>query len=210
MDQLPPADQPGFDLYGSHRSRLLGANIVLIILPTTFVILRLASRKVSRAGYWWDDLLIIIALIFSYGLTTCNLVSTQQYGLGRHIYILPPSSTPKFLQILYAFEMCFFLTSCFNKLSILAFYRRIFPISQLRIVLLATTFIVLSFSITCLMVVVFQCVPIHAFWDVQDRKPGLSRCINVDVLFLASGGVNTALDFFLVLIVSSRNCVSQS
>lgn len=48
----PPIEDPGLDLYANQAGRLRGANIVLVILPTIFVALRLASRKISRAGYW--------------------------------------------------------------------------------------------------------------------------------------------------------------
>ena len=198
----PPIGQPGFDLYASQKSRLQGANIVLIILPTLFVIARLASRKVSQAGFWWDDLLILLALISSYGLMTCNLITTARYGFGRHIYILPQDAPRKFFQMLYAFEMIFYMTICLNKLSILAFYRRIFPISQLRIVLMVTTATVLSYTVACLLLLIMQCLPIHAFWDLELKlTPGRSRCVDTDRLFLVSGGVNCFLDFLIVLMV---------
>lgn len=200
----PPVDEPGFDLYASRKSTIQAANIVLIILPTIFVTLRLTSRFLAHAGLWLDDLLIVLALIFSYGLPVSNLVATEQCGLGRHIYILPLSSTRKFLHMLYPFEILFSLTSCASKCSILAFYRRIFPITQLRPVLLATTAVVLAFHVVGILTTVFQCVPIHMFWDVAERMASdRTRCINVDVYFLVTGSINCFLDFFIVLIVSS-------
>ena len=201
--EAPPLGR-GFNLYASQETRLKASNIALIILPTLFVALRLISRKVSRAGYWWDDGLIILSLFFSYGLPICNLVSTINYGFGRHIYVLPLDTTPQFLKILYVFELFFVFTAGFNKLGILAFYRRIFPIAQLRIILLITTAVVICFSVTCLMIVTFQCVPIHTFWDIQDRVSENGHCIDVDALFLASGSVNCFFDFFITLMVGSR------
>ena len=53
-------------LHEDDRSdHLIGACTAFIILPTLFVALRLTSRWVSRAGLWWDDLTIIVALMFS-------------------------------------------------------------------------------------------------------------------------------------------------
>lgn len=90
--------------------------------------------------------------------------------------------------------------------------RRIFPIAQLRLVLLITTAAVLCFTFTCLMIVIFQwyvsacivtdisdasiSVPVHTFWDVQDRI--FAHCVNFDNLFLISGAVNCFLDVFIV------------
>ena len=199
--EAPPIG-PGFDLYADQSGRLKSANVALIILPTIFVVLRLASRKVSRAGYWYDDLLVFLALFFSYGLPICNLVATLNYGYGRHIYVLPLDTTLHFLKILYVFEILYILTTGFNKLAILAFYRRIFPIQQLRIVLLIATAVVTCFTFTNLIVVIFQCVPIHTFWDVEERMiPGHAHCINVDDLFLASGSVNCLLDLLITMMV---------
>lgn len=202
--EAPPTG-PGFDLYADQSRRLKSANITLIILPTIFVTLRLLSRKVSRAGYWFDDLLVLLALVFSYGLPICNLISTIHYGYGRHIYILPEDTTLHFLKILYVFELFYVLTTGLNKLAILAFYRRIFPIQQLRLVLLITMGVVVGFTFINFMVVIFQCVPIYAFWDVKERFiSGHARCINVDALFLSSGSVNCVLDFFITMMVRSR------
>ena len=202
MATAAPLIGPGFDLYADQSGRLKSANIALLILPSIFVALRLVSRKVSRAGYWYDDLLVLFALLFSYGLPTCNLVSTFNYGYGRHIYILPLDTTTYFLKVLYVFEIFFMLTTGFNKVAILVFYRRIFPIQQLRVVLLISTAIVICFTFTNLIVIIFQCVPIHTFWDVKERVPsGRARCINVDDLFLASGSVNCLLDFLITMMV---------
>ena len=58
-DDIPP----GIDLDADQGPRLVGSMITLILLPTIFVIARLVSRKVARAGYWWDDLLVLIACV---------------------------------------------------------------------------------------------------------------------------------------------------
>lgn len=58
------ADTPaGIDLNADQGPRLVGSMITLIVLPTLFVIARLISRKVARAGYWWDDLLVVFACV---------------------------------------------------------------------------------------------------------------------------------------------------
>ena len=43
---------PGVDLDADQGDRIISSMIALIILPTIFVILRLSSRKISRAGFW--------------------------------------------------------------------------------------------------------------------------------------------------------------
>lgn len=59
----PPIGQPGFNLYADQKGRILGSMIALLVLSTTFVMLRLLSRKLSKAGFWLDDYLIVLALV---------------------------------------------------------------------------------------------------------------------------------------------------
>ena len=60
MANTPP---PGIDLNADQGPRLVASMIALIVLPTLFVIARLISRKVARAGYWWDDVLVVLACV---------------------------------------------------------------------------------------------------------------------------------------------------
>ena len=60
MADTPPS---GIDLNADQGPRLVGSMVTLIVLPTLFVIARLVSRKVARAGYWWDDLLVVLACV---------------------------------------------------------------------------------------------------------------------------------------------------
>lgn len=47
----PPIREPRFNLYADQGDGIRASNIAFIIIPTVFVILRLVSRKISRAGY---------------------------------------------------------------------------------------------------------------------------------------------------------------
>lgn len=44
--------QPGFDMYANQGGSLVATMIALIVLSTSFLLLRLLSRNVARAGYW--------------------------------------------------------------------------------------------------------------------------------------------------------------
>ena len=45
----------------------MSSGIALIVLPTIFVVLRFVSRWIAQAGLWWDDLLVVVSLLLSYG-----------------------------------------------------------------------------------------------------------------------------------------------
>ena len=81
MSLTPP---PGIDLHADQGSRVISSGIVLIVLPTVFVIVRFVSRVIAKAGFWWDDLLVVVSLMLSYGPNTamiicmCSLATEQR------------------------------------------------------------------------------------------------------------------------------------
>ena len=47
-----------------HRiEKAYGATISLTVLATIAVALRLIARRTAAAGLWWDDLVIVLALV---------------------------------------------------------------------------------------------------------------------------------------------------
>ncbi|KAL9131324.1 MAG: hypothetical protein Q9217_000703 [Psora testacea] len=57
--------------------------ITLIPLSVIAVLLRLISRRMSKARLWWDDWMTVVALIFSLGLIV-DLLLGADHGLGKH------------------------------------------------------------------------------------------------------------------------------
>ena len=53
-------------LYARNRANVVATNVILITISTIAVGLRLISRKVSNTRYWFDDLLISVALVGQY------------------------------------------------------------------------------------------------------------------------------------------------
>lgn len=150
--------RPGLDLQADQGPRIVTSMIALIVLPTLFVIARLLSRRLSRAGYWYDDLLVSLACALCYVQCICVLVSERYNGFGRHIYILPDPDKiiREFLKILYIYQIGYLASTVTVKISILSFYRRIFPVQELRVPISIAFGIVLSFFVAAMSVMVFQ------------------------------------------------------
>ena len=198
---LPPYDQPGFDLHASRQPRLVGVDVTLIVITTIFVSLRLCSRRVSGAGLWWDDFLVVLAWLASILVPICGLITVRISGYGKHIWVAskdPLLSTQRFLMALYAAEICWVIATCVVKFSILAFYRRIFPIKGLRTMCLALSAVVGSWLVACLVTACVQCRPLNAFW----HPPQAAKCIDLSRFFIATGSVNAVMDFIIAALVS--------
>ncbi|KAL8904400.1 MAG: hypothetical protein Q9207_003296 [Kuettlingeria erythrocarpa] len=191
----PPMGEPGFDLYANQQGRIIATSVALIVLTTAFVSLRLLSRRLSRAGFWWDDFYAVIALVFCVVSWSTMFVQIG-HGYGRHIYTFgedKSKNTRLWLRTLYVFEPLYHTSTTLAKYSILAFYYRIFAIPQFRRILWIIAAFVTCYVISVDLVCLFQCTPVHSFWDVG--VPG--HCINIDRFFLASGAVNVLLDFII-------------
>ncbi|MDI1490806.1 MAG: hypothetical protein OHK93_002010 [Ramalina farinacea] len=190
---------PGINLEADQGRRIITANIVLIILPTIFVIGRFASRHIAHAGYWWDDFWVVVALVMSYGPCILVLDSQHNNSFGKHIYVLPENSTRVFLKILYFFEIFYTTAVCAVKVAILCFYRRAFHVDQLKPVLYAFGTVVTLFWIGAFFASVFQCTPISHFWLRHDT-PSPGHCTNSDTVQLVIGGFNAAIDFLIIIL----------
>ena len=134
MSLVPP---PNIDLHADKGTRVMSSGIALIILPTVFVIVRFVSRVIARAGFWWDDLLVVVSLILSYGPNTAMMICMylhgrrnkhcfhntschQKYltfiaaarynGFGKHLWALPDPkhNTSQFLKILYVYIIFYY------------------------------------------------------------------------------------------------------
>ncbi len=80
------------------------------------------------------------------------------------------------------------------KLSILYFYRRIFPQRWFKQVLLATGGLITGSTVASMVCDVLQCVPINSQWDPTVK----GHCINFASVILASGIVTVVTDFILL------------
>lgn len=47
----------------SQASKLYGVTISLVVAATFAVALRLVARRLSAAKYWWDDWMLVVALV---------------------------------------------------------------------------------------------------------------------------------------------------
>lgn len=51
--------------YTARQKQLLGVCIFCLIISTLAVILRLLTRRLFDAKLWWDDYIVVLALVFA-------------------------------------------------------------------------------------------------------------------------------------------------
>lgn len=71
------------DVYYETRAPVLyGGTISLQVLSTLVVILRFVARRVAKAGLWWDDWLIVPALVWNIS-NLSHFLGLQEVGTNE-------------------------------------------------------------------------------------------------------------------------------
>ncbi|KAF6225969.1 hypothetical protein HO173_012636 [Letharia columbiana] len=188
-------------LYANRDGQVISASVTLLVLPTVFVALRVMSRYMSGAGFWWDDMTVVLGMMLSWGPNIINILASH-HSLGHHTAVLSQATLMSFYQHLYAFEILYSLGIACVKFSVILFQYRIFPIVSFRRIISACGAFVLAFEVASTVVFILECTPVHDFWVALGGylAPELGgRCINLVKFLLVNGSINTVTDFALLL-----------
>jgi hypothetical protein len=105
-------------------NELLIINIIFIILVTFSIVIRIISRmKQSRPGL--DDIFIVIAYVFTLGLTAVVIMANKSYGWDRHV--IRGASILAFVA-----KLAFVCASSFTRLSLIFLYYRLIQESTVK------------------------------------------------------------------------------
>ena len=84
-------------------------------------------------------------------------------------------------QLLIATSCMYIVAIAMVKISVLFFYRRIFPSRRFLIILRIVGGFIMCYSTVQLLVFVFECIPIRGAWDPLIQ----AKCIHVNDMFIA-------------------------
>ncbi|KAI0441251.1 hypothetical protein F4803DRAFT_576793 [Xylaria telfairii] len=100
-------------------------NAVFNVLTIGVVGLRLWSRRLTRAGFGWDDCFILIATLLVNGMLEAEGFLIY-LGFGLPAHKIAPDNIKKITELDRTFRFLFLLCICAVKLSALFFYLRVF------------------------------------------------------------------------------------
>jgi hypothetical protein len=107
------------------------------------------------------------------------------------------------LQFMYVNEMLYFTQVLMIKLSILAFYLRLFPGMVLRHIIWATIGVTVSLIIIFNLLTAFQCRPIAYYWKGWDGEME-GHCLSISALGWANAASSILLDAWMLGIPLSQ------
>ncbi|KAI9843173.1 MAG: hypothetical protein M1838_002736 [Thelocarpon superellum] len=196
----PPPDMSSPVYWESRTAALYGGTISLQILSTIVVGLRFLSRRISGTHFWWDDWLILPALLCDWGISAASWYQVQYSGFGRHTEAFGGPVTDAqielFLKLLMALQIFYFFSSFFFKTSIILLYYRIFGVSRtFRKALTAAWIIVLFYFIANLLAAIFECKPVSFYWD---KTISGGTCVDSTAFYRWNGVANLLIDFIIL------------
>ncbi|KAH6648271.1 hypothetical protein BKA67DRAFT_574220 [Truncatella angustata] len=177
----------------------LAISVSLMGIATVLVLTRLAFKRLFTSnGITLDDWLILLTWLACIPSSVSNHLLLMGNGLGRDIWTLPTESLTHFALGFWLMEPFYFFEVSVLKLSMIAFYAKIFPGKNTRQLLLWTAVFDVLFGAAFILVVFGQCIPLNFFWTQFQGKEG--KCINIGAAAWSNAAVSVALDVWLLAI----------
>ncbi|RDW60639.1 hypothetical protein BP6252_12022 [Coleophoma cylindrospora] len=189
----------GTDMSENMQPTIIAINTIGLVLAVAAVGLRVAARKIASAPLWWDDWLVVFALVVGVVYYFMNVAWFVPHGLGKHIW-----AQADLAEAIWAFRLGLFIQEltyttiiAIVKYSILAFYWRIFRVPSIRLPIQILAGIVTCWAIALWLVTIFQCTPVQGFWDLTIE----SNCtVNVTSFFFGNSIPNIFTDVALMIL----------
>ncbi|KAI1847069.1 hypothetical protein JX265_006737 [Neoarthrinium moseri] len=165
-------------------------------LCTVATILRFVAARRAGRKFGWEDIFAALALLafLAYGalaiggFAVTGGVSTDEYTLDMAV------TTSK---MAYAAAPFFEINQLFAKASLLVLYYRIFATNRTFAVCTCVIAIIqMAWFIAIFFSLMFMCIPVHKWWDVQGTVEGW--CMNDAALLAAEETINSGVDFAMV------------
>ena len=178
-----------FQAYNSNPQGMFILLLVGMIVPVILVILRFASRKIERVGWWWDDYLAGLSLLLFVG------------GFWADLQIVRWSSNEQgpFLIRVYINNVLYPLIVSTTKISGLLLYVLHFGYEKwpkrIAYTLMA---LVVCWCIAAVATSVVQCLPLAAAWTTPTNSP--AQCFQRPLLFEAVGIADAAMNLLVLLL----------
>ncbi|TDZ46145.1 hypothetical protein CTRI78_v008981 [Colletotrichum trifolii] len=201
----PPSTKPMmgggiaiFPLEKQTQISVVSVSIAFIVLPTTMVILRLISKRLTHRGVDASDYCIVAACAIS-------IVSVVQCGVGLHNFEIIPKfgygPIVKFLKVLVAQQLLWAISLSLCKIAILLLYARIFTTRGMVLFTRTVAGFIMMWTVVVISIAFFICRPLSDHWslDLKNRS-----CGNQTAADSTMGFLNIITDVAVLLMPVSR------
>ncbi|KAF2434105.1 hypothetical protein EJ08DRAFT_694126 [Tothia fuscella] len=198
------------DLSNHEQRNWMAAYAVPIQVVTSLLLwLRIATRFSTQGRLGLDDILILIAWALGCAVTGLVLHATYNLGFNRHVWDVPQELWWRGALVGWLVEALFFWSTCFTKVSVLMFYRRLVVGTYSRkfkwAIWIAISFVI-AYTIVFFIIICVGCFPVEATWRQFDSqwviKNQFTCAPRNTAIHLAElvGGLSVITDFYSVML----------
>ncbi|KAM4058609.1 hypothetical protein HRG_006435 [Hirsutella rhossiliensis] len=159
--------------------------------------------KYSRGRIGIDDWIILSSLAVGIPCTALNVQGLSRHGIGKDVWTLRAETVTDFVLFFYLLEIFYVSMIAMIKIAMCFFYLSIFPGTRIRQVLWVTAVVNVIIGIASVLTAIFQCSPVRFYWNMY-VTPEAGTCIDIHVLAWVHGGINIAMNFWLIAIPLSQ------
>lgn len=167
-----------------------------------------------KSRFWWDDWLVLIALVSFPVLILCRgrllnddqplciaqnatLLYWTSIGLGRHLVYIQPDHIETGLIVLFSNYFSWPIGVTLAKFPVLCLYARIFNVNNtFRMALCNTGAINFAWTLFVIISGIFQCTPVEKAW--KPLLPG--HCIDFYAWYIAIAAASFFVDLIILIL----------
>ncbi|KFY95103.1 hypothetical protein V498_03520 [Pseudogymnoascus sp. VKM F-4517 (FW-2822)] len=178
-------------------STILIVTIVTVSVATVAVVGRLISRAAIVKHMTFDDYLIVIGWILSFGASVVIAFATGK-GLGKADVRIKDEWVLPLKKCVYAFSVLY-VPLVATKSSLLVFYLRLSRVTNklFRVVSYGALMLVITGGLVLTLLNIFQCRPVSNTFNVHNDP---AECIPIITLYLTSTPITIVTDVIILVL----------
>ncbi|KAI4853310.1 hypothetical protein E4T44_00914 [Aureobasidium sp. EXF-8845] len=173
---------------------VIGGAIALVL----FILRLCACLPVGGRPMGWDDYAICVAVALGTPPTVFSVLLSKN-GLGKDMWTLPLPNIENVLFYYYLGEIFYFASLTATKISILAFFLRVFPQQAFRRIVYVVIGICVAYGLSFVLATTFQCSPVPYSWKQLDDSYSGS-CNNIHIQSWMSAIFNIVIDLIILIL----------
>ncbi|KAF2439773.1 hypothetical protein P171DRAFT_524858 [Karstenula rhodostoma CBS 690.94] len=173
-----------------NSSQVIVAGVATTVVASLALAARIFARLHVLKNAGSDDYLAIVAMCLSLAFCGTTFNATR-LGAGKHMwYMLVSDYSPYFLAGNIGITITYSLSVSFSKLSILVLYLRLSPDANFRRVVYSVISVVIAYTLAYELIIIFQCRPVAAAWDIAVK----GTCLKPMIQMMVFSSLNILID----------------
>ncbi|KAK2002730.1 hypothetical protein LX36DRAFT_651843 [Colletotrichum falcatum] len=186
---------PGVYESDSRVSEVIGNISTVLAIAFVAVALRIYTRCCIVKQIGMDDLSAAFTFLLVFGSGFAAVWNVTN-GLGRHVYFLSPEEIKDYMMTFYTSIVLYNAALGGIKMTFLLQYYRVLAVQKMKKVFIGAMVIVGAYSVSQILLMIFQCSPIATFWD--STVPG--TCLPNYPVWYANAAGNIFTDIMVLVL----------